>query len=100
MHDPSPIVEEPGLLLSETPDEIVISVPTADSVLVRTWYTPYWSAHGTGEACVTRTSDNLVEIVVTTPGIIHLRPEFSLEPLVVDRPVDDCDTTGGNTNRD
>jgi len=88
--DPSPIVEEPGRLISESPEEIVISVPTAGSVLVRTWYTPYWSASGTGRACVESTADDLVKIVVTTPGVIHLRPQFSLEPLVSNSPVDDC----------
>jgi hypothetical protein len=87
--DSAPIVEEPGRLVSESPDEIVISVERAGSVLVRTWYMPYWSAQGNG-ACVARTEDGLVEVVVTTPGIVHLRPEFSLDPLVSDRSVDDC----------
>jgi hypothetical protein len=89
--DSAPIVEAPGRLVSESADEIVISVERAGSVLVRTWYMPYWSAQGTG-ACVVRTEDGLVEVVVTTPGIVHLRPEFSLDPLVSDRSVDDCNS--------
>ena len=89
--DPVPIVEDPGRLVSESPDEIVIAVERAGSVLVRTWYMPYWSAQGDG-ACVVRTEDDLVEVIVTTPGIVHLRPEFSLDPLVGDRSVDDCNS--------
>lgn len=89
--DPAPIVQAPGRLVSESPDEIVIAVERPGSVLVRTRYMPYWSAEGDG-ACVVRTDDDLVEIVVTTPGIVHLRPEFSLDPLVTDGAVDGCMT--------
>jgi hypothetical protein len=89
--DSVPIVEDPGRLVSETPDEIVFTVERAGTVLVRTWYMPYWSAQGDG-ACVVRTDDDLVEVVVTTPGIVHLRPEFSLDPLIGDGSVDDCDS--------
>ena len=96
--DSVPIVEDPGRLISESPDEIVIAVERAGSVLVRTWYMPYWSAQGDG-ACVVRAADDLVEVIVTTPGIVHLRPEFSLEPLVGNGSVDDCnseDPTNGS----
>jgi hypothetical protein len=89
--DSVPIVEDPGQLISESPDEIVIAVERAGSVLVRTWYMPYWSAQGDG-ACVVRTADDLVEVIVTTPGIVHLRPEFSLDPLVGNGSVDDCNS--------
>lgn len=87
--DSVPIVEDPGRLVSESPDEIVFTVERAGSVLVRTWYMPYWSAQGHG-ACVVRTDDDLVEVIVTTPGIVRLRPEFSLDPLIGDGSVDDC----------
>ena len=86
-----PIVEDPGRLISESPDEIVIAVERPGSVLVRTWYMPYWSAQGDG-ACVVRTADDLVEVIVTTPGVVHLRPEFSLDPLVGNGSVDDCNS--------
>jgi hypothetical protein len=89
--DSEPIVEDPGRLVSESPDEIVIAVERPGSVLVRTWYMPYWSAEGDG-ACVVRTDDDLVEVIVTAPGIVHLRPEFSLDPLVGGGSVDDCNS--------
>lgn len=88
--DATPIVEAPGRLVSESAEEIVISVDRPGTVLVRAWYMPYWSAEGDG-ACVESTADGLLEVVVTQPGIVHLRPEFSLEPILPDGSSDGCD---------
>ena len=92
--DAAPIVEPPALLLSETPDEIVIEADQAGSVLVRAWYMPYWSAEsevaGDAGACVMPSDDGLLEVVVAVPGVVHLRPEFSLDPLLTDESADAC----------
>ncbi len=87
--DAEPIVEAPGRLVSESPDEIVISVERPGTVLVRAWYMPYWSAEGDG-ACVEASDDGLLEVVVSRPGLVHLRPEFSLDPLLTDESSDEC----------
>lgn len=97
--DARPIVEEPGRLVSESAEEIVISVDRPGTVLVRAWYMPYWSAAGDG-ACVEATADGLLEVVVTEPGTIRLRPEFSLEPLLTDESSDGCGGAGSTTGPD
>ena len=87
--DAAPIVEAPGRLVSESADEIVISVERPGTVLVRAWYMPYWSADG-DNACVMASGDGLLEVAVATTGLVHLRPEFSLDPLLNDESPDAC----------
>lgn len=88
--DATPIVEPPGRLLAESSDGIVIAVDRPATVLVRAWYTPYWSAEGDG-ACVMAGEDGTLEVVVSTPGTVELQPQFSLDPLL-DEPLDGCGT--------
>ncbi len=87
--DAAPIVEPPGRLVLESADGIVIDVPHPGTVLIRAWYMPYWTALGDG-ACVEASDDGLLEVVVTTPGTVRLRPQFSFDPLI-DEPADSCD---------
>ncbi|MET0908367.1 MAG: hypothetical protein ABWZ99_02770 [Ilumatobacteraceae bacterium] len=87
--DAAPIVAEPGRLVTESPDEIVIAVDEPGTVLVRAWYMPYWSAVEE-TACIKPSDDGLLEVVVTAPGLVHLRPQFSLEPLLSDQSPDEC----------
>jgi hypothetical protein len=87
--DAEPIVEEPGRLVRESPDELVIAVDRPGTVLVRAWYMPYWSANGT-DACVKTSQDGLLEVVVNQPGIVHLEPQFSLAPALTSRSSDGC----------
>jgi hypothetical protein len=84
-----PIVDEPGVLLRESPDEIVISVDRSGTVLVRAWYMPYWSVNG-ADACVEPSPDGRLDVVVNEPGIVHLEPKFSLEPALSSRSPDAC----------
>ena len=58
--DAKPIVEPPGRLVSESAEEIVISVERPGTVLVRAWYMPYWSAVG-DNACVEASADGLLD---------------------------------------
>ena len=92
--DATPIVEPPARLVSETPDEIVIEASEPGSVLVRAWYMPYWSAEsdaaGDAGACVLPSDDGLLEVVVAAPGLVHLHPEFSLDPLLTAESADAC----------
>ena len=92
--DATPIVDPPARLVSETPDEIVIVADAAGTVLVRAWYMPYWSADSDSEgdegACVMSSDDGLLEVVVAAPGVVHLRPEFSLDPLLTAESADAC----------
>lgn len=87
--DAEPIVEPPGILLREGPDEIVVIVEEPGTVLVRAWYMPYWSTSG-ASACVAPTADGFLELVVDEPGLVTLQPAFSLEPLVSAEGVDAC----------
>ncbi len=87
--DAEPIVEDPGVLVRESPDQIVISVDRPGVVLVRAWYMPYWSANG-ADACVKASRDGLLEVVASEPGLIHLEPQFSLEPALTSRSSDAC----------
>jgi len=34
--------------------------------------------------------DGLLEVVVAAPGVVHLRPEFSLDPLLTAESADAC----------
>jgi hypothetical protein len=92
--DAKPIVAPPGRLVSETVDEIVIHVDRASTVLVRAWFMPYWSATG-AEACVAPSDDGLLEVTVSEPGRVALRPVFSLEPALTSGGVDTCDGVSG-----
>jgi hypothetical protein len=87
--DAEPIVEDPGVLVRESPDEIVIAVDRPGTVLIRAWYMPYWSANG-ADACVKTSRDGLLEIEVTEPGLVHLEPQFSLETAFTSRSSDAC----------
>ena len=87
--DAEPIVEDPGVLVRESPDEIVIAVDRPGVVLVRAWYMPYWSANG-ADACVKASRGGLLEVVVSEPGLVHLEPQFSLEPALTSRSSDAC----------
>jgi hypothetical protein len=87
--DAQPIVEDPGVLVRESPDEIVIFVDRPGVVLVRAWYMPYWSANG-ADACVKASRDGLLEVVVSEPGLVHLEPQLSLEPALTSRSSDAC----------
>jgi hypothetical protein len=87
--DAEPIVQEPARLITESADQIVISVDRPGPVLVRAWYMPYWSAEGDG-ACVEASADGLLRVVVSDPGLVRLRPEFSLDPLLTDAASDEC----------
>lgn len=89
VNDAEPIVEDPGVLLRESPDEIVIAVDRPGTVLVRAWYMPYWSANG-ADACVKTSRDGLLEIVVSKPGLVHLEPQFTLETAFTSRSSDAC----------
>ncbi len=72
----------------------MIEVDAAGTVLVRAWYMPYWSADsdsaGDAGACVMSSDDGLLEVVVAAPGLVHLRPEFSLDPLLTAESADAC----------
>ena len=87
--DAAPIVEEPARLITETADEIVFTVDRPGPVLVRAWYMPYWSAEGDG-ACIEASDDGLLRVIVDDPGVVRLRPEFSLDPLLTDGASDEC----------
>ncbi len=82
--DAEPIVGDPGRLVRESPDEILIAVDRPGTVLVRAWYMPYWSANG-ADARVKTSQDGLLEVVVNEPGLVHLEPEFSLGPALTSR---------------
>jgi hypothetical protein len=92
--DAAPIVEAPGRLVSESAEEIVISVERPGTVLVRAWYMPYWTAEG-DNACVMASGDGLLEVAVATTGLVHLRPEFSLDPQLNDESPDACSSWFG-----
>ncbi len=105
--DARPIVEAPGRLVRESPDELVIDVDRAGSVIVRTPYMPYWTVdepdgNGAGAAasaapadvCITRSADGLLEVIVSKPGVVTLRPEFSLDPVFGTTTLDECEASG------
>jgi hypothetical protein len=100
--DAQPIVEAPGRLVRESPDELVIRVDRAGSVIVHTPYMPYWtvadetdgSATTAGTACITESADGLLEVVVTERGVVTLRPEFSLDPVLGTTRLDECGSSG------
>ena len=78
---PRPLAQPPARVVSHSPDGFSLHSPRAGSFEVRLRHTPYWTVSG-GAACVARTPDGFIRVLMARPGTARLVPRLRLRAAV------------------